>query len=129
MKRNYFYSGHKYWLETTDYDYTKFKIGDEVICVNDTIIHYASFVKFGERRIITDILPDKLFVSSYYNIQIHGDYYLEDGIKYKGVIYFDNEYKYTHTTLIQNHYDWMQRFILLEDFKKYLRKYKLERIL
>jgi hypothetical protein len=127
MIKHYFHSEHKYWIETKDYDYTKFKVGSEIICVNDSVVCYASFLRFGQITKITEILPSDLLNMS------HGSYigfYKDGNIQYKGTIRFDQDHIYSSGVILtQNHRDWMQRFILLSDWLNYQRKNKLERIL
>lgn len=128
MIKHYFHSDHKYWIETKDYDYTKFKVGSEIICVNDCIIHYASFLRFGEITKITEINKNGLFVMM--PIDYYPGYYKDGNIQYKGTIRFDKDYIYSSgVVLTQNHEDWIQRFILLSDWINYQRKNKLDRIL
>jgi len=127
MIKHYFLNDHKYWIETKNYDYTKFKVGSEIICVNDCIVCYSSTLMFGEITKITEILPsDLLNMASGSYIS----YYKDGNIRYKGTIRFDQEHIYNSGVILtQNHRDWQQRFILLSDWIKFQRKNKLERIL
>lgn len=129
MKIIKYYKSNGYWIDTYGYDYSKLKVGDKVVCINQSIISLASMAQFGEVYEIKEIQSEGLFLTwkndgKPYKVTING---IER--TYLGTIKFDRKYKYTHTTLIQEHSDWIQRFVLETDYKAFMRKNKLERII
>ncbi|MCK9417411.1 hypothetical protein M0Q97_12295 [Candidatus Dojkabacteria bacterium] len=117
MKLNKYTCGNRFWIDTSDYDYYKLKKGDVVICINSTSIGYASNFRFGEIKIIEniDILDKRWF--THYN-----KYYQPKGYIGIGTITFE-KIGYNINS------DAMERFILLSDYKIFMRKLKLDRIL
>ena len=77
MKINYFHGGIEYWIDTTGYDYSKIKVGDQIICVNNIILGYSSESMFGDIHIVKSLLPDKIFASSWF--EDNNDVYVKDG--------------------------------------------------
>lgn len=115
------YNIKKYWIDITkNYDYSNFKVGSDIICINDFIIHYASNVRFGEVVKIISISEQDMFVS---NMNFYPNGFKEQGITYRGTLKFEPKYQY------QCNHDWIQRFILLSDWKIITRENKLKKIL
>lgn len=69
------------------YDYSKIKVGDRIVCINDSIIGLASFTRYGQEVIVLSIDPDGLCVNSWNEEHYKklGGYTYGDTI-YKGTI-------------------------------------------
>jgi hypothetical protein len=132
MKIIKYYKSDGYWIDTDGYDYSKLKVGDKVVCVNSTVLLLSSMARFGEVYEIKEIKPDDLWMNSWLENKYRFGYTTTVcGIEktYLGTIDFDRTYVYTHDTLVQTHTDWIQRFVLEDDYKIFIREHKLERIL
>ena len=132
MKKIYYHNDITYWLDTYDYNYNKLKIGDEVICINSSIIGLASMCGFGTISKILDIDRGGINVNSW-NSNKYKNGYTETTNNvtriYKGTIKYEQIHKYGENQLIQTHDEWLQRFILLSDWIIFIRKDKLERVM
>lgn len=126
MRKIYNVFKTKYHIDTSNYNYSKIKVGSKVVCINDSIICYASFPRFGETYVVNSIDEKGLFVN---DDKRYKDGYIDQGIKYLGTIKYTQEHKYSNMpSLFQEHEEWIQRFILLEDWIKINREQKLKRI-
>jgi hypothetical protein len=87
---------------------------------------------FGEVYEIKKIKPEGIWMNSWIE-SYYPDGYITTvcGVekRYLGTIEFNRTYNYTHTSLVCSHTDWMQRFVLEDDYKIFMREHKLERIL
>lgn len=117
MKMNKYTYSNRFWIDTSDYDYYKLKKGDVVICINSTILGYASNFRFGEIKIIEDIdMCNTEWFTQYGYYHCPKNSFGAGKITFEKVGYNINS-------------DAMKRFILLSDYKVFMRKLKLDRIL
>lgn len=129
MKKIYYANSQRFWIDTNDYDYTKINVGDKIICINSNIIYYASMPYFKMITKVISIYENALNCKGYNNIGYYTDKSNNIITKYKGIVKFEQIYNFSDTTIIQTHSDWLQRFILLDDWIKFERENKLLRIL
>jgi len=119
--------GSRCKIDTEDYDHSKLKVGDKVVCIDDSIIALASMSKYGETYEIKEINPDGLWMNSWLEDKYKNGYEY-NGKNYLGTIVFDRTYNY-YEPLTQSHTEWIQRFVLESDYKNFMREQKLGRIL